>query len=526
MTGTDAVTSGGSTVARKPRLLVAEDHPAMRDFLLDVLRAEYDVQAVADGEAAWAAVQAERPDLLLSDVLMSGLDGISLTQRLRADPRTETLPIILLTASHEDELLVRGLRGGADDFLFKPVNADELRVRLHAYFVLAEVRRQTAERRGDERYRRIVESARDYAIFTYDADQRVTSWNLGAEVITGYPASEIMGQSVSLVFTPEDREGGVPGMEIRHAQETGHFYDERWHLRKDGERFWGSGVVVPLRESGPERSSLKILRDHTASHEAEAERARLLASEQAARREAEAANATKDHFLAALSHELRTPLTPIQIALYLIGRTRDLPAHVREGLEVIQRNVAVEVQLINDLLDVSRITHGKLELNRQPVDVHDCIRRALEICDADFTAKALRLTVVLDARDPHVLGEATRLQQVFWNLFKNAAKFTPEGGELTVRSHNQDGDILIAVADTGVGIEAEALARIFEPFEQGGPDRTRHYGGLGLGLAISQAVVTAHEGELTVESAGQDRGATFHVRLSTMVKAAMPAQTS
>ena len=523
MNGQIAQTSGDTPAARKPRLLLTEDDPGTRDFLCEVLREDYDVQVAADGQGAWAAVQNESPTLLLADVVLPGMDGIRLTRRLRADPRTRTLPIILLTTSHERELLVQGLRAGADDFLLKPVDAGELLVRLHAHLALIEVRRHATTHASDERYRAIVESARDYAIFTYDADRRITTWNLGAEALTGYPTSEILGQSVDVVFTPEDREQGVPATEAEQAHEVGRFYNERWHLKKDGSRFWGSGVVMPLRESGPERSCLKILRDETQTHEAEEERARLLASEQAARQEAETANAAKDCFLAALSHELRAPLTPIQMAVYLMARTKDLPASVQDGLALIRRNVEVETQLISDLLDVSRITHGKLELNRTPVDLHDCIRHALEVSDADFTGKALRLTVALDAHDPHVLGEATRLQQVFWNLFKNAAKFTPQGGTVTVRSHNQDGDVLVEVADTGAGIEADALAKIFEPFEQGGQERTRRYGGLGLGLAISQAIVAAHEGELTAQSAGKDQGATFLVRLSTMAKEAMTA---
>ena len=504
---------------RNPRLLLAEDDSATRDVLYETLRVHYEVETVATGEQAWEAAQRALPDLILSDVLMPGLDGIGLTRRLRAAERTSTLPIILLTASNERELMLSCLEAGADDCLLKPFSAPELLARLRCHRRLVEMRWEAAARQHDERFRLIVESARDYAIFTFDAQRLVTSWNSGAEVITGYAPGEIIGRPMDLVYTPEDTDDEVPADEVEHAYAVGHFYNERWHRRKDGSRFWGSGIVMPLRESGPGKGCLKILRDLTALHEADAERARLMTAEQAARREAEAANRTKDYFLATLSHELRTPLAPVQMALYLMGRTKGLPASVYEGLEMISRNVAVEVRLIGDMLDVSRIAHGKLELNSNPLDLHDCLRQALEICQEDFTAKNLQVTVALGARRHRVLGDAARLQQAFWNLLKNAAKFTPGGGEITVRSRNARKEIVVEVIDTGLGIQPEALARIFEPFEQGEPDRARQYGGLGLGLAISHAIMVAHGGQLAAESPGRNQGATFRARLSTVGKA-------
>ncbi len=501
---------------QNPRLLLAEDDSATRDLLCKLLHSEYDVEAVATGEQAWAAAQRELPDLILSDVLLpGGLDGISLTRQLRAAERTHILPIILVTASNEKELLLSCLEAGADDCLLKPFRAPELLARLRCHRRLVQMRWEAAAREHDERFRLIVESARDYAIFTFDTARLVTSWNTGAEVITGFTAADIIGRPIDLIYTAEDRKHGVSIEEVRQAHAVGHFYNERWHVRKDGSRFWGSGVVMPLRETASERGGLKILRDLTALHEADAERARLMCAEQAARQEAEAANRAKDHFLASLSHELRTPLAPVQIALHLMERTKGLPASVHESIRMIRRNVDVEVRLIGDLLDVSRIVHGKLELNLEPFDLHDGLRQALEVCEEDFTTKALKLTVTLEAKDSQVLGDGTRLQQVCWNLLKNAAKFTPKDGQIDVRSYNEGTDIVVEVRDTGAGIKAEILAKIFAPFEQGGAERTRRYGGLGLGLAISQAIVAAHEGEITAESSGPSQGATFRVRLST-----------
>lgn len=645
MNGSSASVPGGQTAAHpNPRLLLAEDDPATRELLREMLRSEYEVVPCPDGEQAWAAAQHEPPDLVLSDVLMPGsLDGVSLVRRLRGDVRTASVPIILLTANTEQALRLQALEAGADDFLLKPFNSPELLTRLRTHRRLVELRREVTARQSDERYRLIVESARDYAIFTLDSERRVTSWNPGAEVMTGYPASDMVGQSADRLFTPEDRELGVPVKEIQKAHDTGHCYNERWHVREDGRHFWGSGVVMPLRDGTSPPGALKILRDLTAQHQAEAarrqaedrfelvvrsiddyaiymldpqghittwnpgaerikgftsdeilgqhyevcftsedraagrpgmelavasregrfqeehwrirkggerywgeelivalrgvdgeligytrvcrdlserksheeERARLLAAEQAARQEAEAANRAKDHFLAVLSHELRTPLTPVQLALHVMERDQGLSSATRSALEMIGRNVQSEVRLIGDLLDVSRIVHGKLELRPEPMDLQKCLGRVLELCRGDFAAKQQTVTAVLKASVAWIAGDPDRWRQVFSNLLQNASKFTPERGEITVRSSDSpDGsEIILEVQDNGLGIEPAALQRIFDPFEQETEERARTHGGLGLGLAISHAIVAAHGGELTAESPGPGQGATFRIRL-------------
>ncbi len=264
MNSSTAVSSGGSPVHCNPRLVLAEDDPSTRDLLCEILRVDYEVEAVATGAQAWEAAQRELPDLVLSDVLMPGLDGIGLTRQLRAAERTSTLPIILLTGSNEKELMLSCLEAGADDCLLKPFSPPELLARLRCHRRLVVMRWEAAARQHDERFRLIVESAHDYAIFTIDAQRLVTSWNFGAEVITGYAAGDIIGRPMDLIYTPEDCGRGVPAEEVEQAHKVGHFYNERWHRRQDGSRFWGSGVVMPLRETGPERGGLKILRDLTA----------------------------------------------------------------------------------------------------------------------------------------------------------------------------------------------------------------------------------------------------------------------
>jgi signal transduction histidine kinase len=238
-----------------------------------------------------------------------------------------------------------------------------------------------------------------------------------------------------------------------------------------------------------------------------------LKEKERAREEAVAASKAKDHFLAVLSHELRTPLTPVLLAAQLLARRDDLPADVYDSLEMIRNNVRIESQFIDDLLDMTRIAQGKVEIAREPVNVHDAIKRAVEITYSDLEAKRQRLVISLNAQRNEVTGDRTRLQQVFWNLLKNASKFTPEGGEIRIESRNENNRIAAVVSDQGIGIEPEALPLIFNSFKQASEQVTREFGGLGLGLAISKATVDAHEGTLRAASRGSNKGATFTVEL-------------
>jgi two-component system CheB/CheR fusion protein len=233
-----------------------------------------------------------------------------------------------------------------------------------------------------------------------------------------------------------------------------------------------------------------------------------------ARAEAEAAGHAKDHFLAVLSHELRTPLTPaMMICDMLLEEDEKLSELARDGLETIRRNVKLEAHFIDDLLDVTRISRGKLELASEPLDLHEAVRGAVEITQPDIEANAQTLTVELSANECRVRGDFPRLQQVFWNLLKNAAKFTPERGAVGIVTRNEPGHIVVEISDTGCGIDPNVLPNIFEAFRQGDESITRKFGGLGLGLAISKATIDAHEGTIVAASLGQGHGSTFTVRL-------------
>src|SRR5437764_2818079 len=236
------------------------------------------------------------------------------------------------------------------------------------------------------------------------------------------------------------------------------------------------------------------------------------------RQELIGANAEKDQFLALLSHELRSPLSPV---LAMVGELEaELPDSrpVREALEVVRRNVELEARLIDDLLDVTRIAKGKLQLSFETICVHQRLQRAYEICREEIAAKNLEAEFHLRATQTHVEGDPARLQQVFWNLIKNSVKFTPEKGRITIETVNPAPDkIEVRIIDTGIGIEPEQIDKIFNAFEQGQVEITRRFGGLGLGLSISKALIDAHGGKIHVESPGKDQGATFSVELTAVV---------
>jgi signal transduction histidine kinase len=231
---------------------------------------------------------------------------------------------------------------------------------------------------------------------------------------------------------------------------------------------------------------------------------------------AEQASQAKDRFLAVLSHELRNPLNPVLTAASLHERDPSLPPGVREDLGMIRRNVELEARLIDDLLDLNRISSGKLAMQFEPLDLHALMHDVIHICKQDLETRDIRLVVHPAASRPTVRGDATRLRQVIWNLLRNSAKFTPPGGLITLATRDlPEGQIELSVSDSGIGIGPEALPHIFEPFHQGSESVTRRYGGLGLGLTISRMLIDAHGGSIEAASEGRDRGATFTIRMET-----------
>ncbi|QDV35302.1 ATP-binding protein [Tautonia plasticadhaerens] len=382
-------------------------------------------------------------------------------------------------------------------------------------------RTEEARRERERDFFLMVDNVRDFAIFTLHPDGRVATWNEGAEHLLGYRDPEIIGRPFAAIFPPESAEEG-PRWELEVARREGRADDERWHVKKDGTRFWASGVLTAIRDDvGRLMGYTKVLRDVTERRRAEVERAELLERERRARAEVEALSRSKDRFLAALSHELRTPLTPVLMAASALEDDPSVPDGAKADLAMISRNVAMEARLIDDLLDLTRIDQGKLGLRREVVDVHALIEQAIGICRREIEAKDLEFAFEPRAANYCVPGDGSRLQQIAWNLLKNAVKFTPPGGHIAVKTDDTgDGRLRVEVRDTGIGIPEEVLTRIFDAFEQGDPEVTHRFGGLGLGLAISRALAEAHGGTLTAASEGVGAGSTFILEL---VEAAPPS---
>jgi nitrogen-specific signal transduction histidine kinase/CheY-like chemotaxis protein len=248
-----------------------------------------------------------------------------------------------------------------------------------------------------------------------------------------------------------------------------------------------------------------------------AERRRAESALEEQKEAVELANRTKDHFLAMLSHELRTPLTPVVAALDLL-EVEPAGTHVfRKTLGAIRRNIELERRLIEDLLDVTRIASGKLKLELTCIDAHEAIDDVIEMCRSESATKGLSLRTDLKAQTTHIMGDAAKFKQIIWNLLKNAIKFTPEGGEITVSTENGEQDNLVtSVQDTGIGIEASQIERVFDAFEQGDETFQGRNSGLGLGLAISKAIAIGHGGSLEVFSAGRGKGATFRLTMAAI----------
>jgi hypothetical protein len=286
----------------------------------------------------------------------------------------------------------------------------------------------------------------------------------------------------------------------------------------DGVTRWISSTGKVVRDAaGSANRIIGVTLDVSDRHRADQERLKLLASEREARAAAEAANRAKDRFLAVLSHELRTPLTPVLAAVQDLQMERD-PATAPQ-IEMIRRNVELEARLIDDLLDLTRISKGKLLLNRETVDVHALVHHVIDMCASDIASGELHVTAELNAAQHHVQADPARLQQVLWNLLKNSIKFTPAGGTIAITSANDashnghPGLLSISVKDTGIGMERDQLSRIFIPFEQAEESIIRRFGGLGLGLAISKSLIELHGGQLQADSDGPGKGASFTVQM-------------
>jgi PAS domain S-box-containing protein len=400
-------------------------------------------------------------------------------------------------------------------------------------------------RESEERFRMLVEEVRDYAIFLLDTSGRVTTWNEGAQRIKGYNVHEIIGEHFSRFYPEEAIRHGWPEEELRRAAESGRFEDEGWRVRKDGSQFWANVSITALRDSdGALRGYSKITRDLTERRKAEeslrashtdlesrvAERTaeltrvnEMLRSEVEIRARLETdlrnrveqlrdSDRQKNNFLATLAHELRNPLAPIRNAAELMRRAENDPQTIARAQGIVERQVSQMVRLIDDLLDLSRISRGRIDLRLEAADLRSSVRSGVETSRPLIDDRGHQLLVTLPDAPLPVKVDPVRISQVIANLLNNAAKFTPAGGAIVVEARCDSEWVLLSIADNGIGIDREVLPRIFEPFAQrGSPEFAQ--GGLGIGLSIVEQLVVLHGGRIEASSEGRGRGSTFTIRL-------------
>ncbi len=359
----------------------------------------------------------------------------------------------------------------------------------------------------EEQHRLLMECVTDYAIFFLDRQGRIANWNAGAERIFGYADAEIVGRHFACLSLPEDIQNGRPERELHTAATTGRASDSCWLVRKDGRRLWCAGVTTALRdEEARLRGFAKVLRDQTEHlhlEETLRQRAEELAEE----------THRKDEFLKVLAHELRNPLAPIRNALQIICMAAQDASLVEQMRAIADRQLGHLIHLVDDLLDLSRISRGVMCLHKELVDLAQPVRNAVEGVQPLIQERNLILSVLLPAKPLYLEADPTRLQQIVHNLLSNAAKYTDPGGWIQLTAQQETGKVVLHVQDTGIGIAAETLPHIFELFVQGERRLNRSQGGLGIGLTLVRQLVEMHGGTISASSEGLGKGSEFIVRL-------------
>ncbi len=366
--------------------------------------------------------------------------------------------------------------------------------------------------------RLLLQQAKDHALILLDAEGRVAGWYPGAERVFGYSSAEIEGEPVTRLFTPEDLARGLAAHELEVARRDGAAEDDRWMLRKDGSRFWASGVVLALRDdSGHAVGFGKTLRDRTDL------RSRIEALENRVHALVKA-DERKTIFLGTLAHELRNPLAPLANAVEMLRLTRPGDPELAYPVKLIERQVEFLQRLVDDLLDLTRIGAGKVELKKRRLLLGELLRQVVDARRPQCDERKQKLELLLPSGALPVDADPDRLQQVFVNLLNNAIKYTPQGGRIWLKATAEAAEAVVGVEDTGVGISAEMLPRIFDLFTQEEESRYRSEGGLGLGLSLVKSLVTLHGGTVQVRSEGKGKGSEFTVRLPLLPDSPTPPE--
>jgi PAS domain S-box-containing protein len=380
---------------------------------------------------------------------------------------------------------------------------------------VSNIARDMTQRRQNEEIMRRQASMFDQAydaIFVWQWKGPITFWNRGAERMYGFSRTEAIGQvSHKLLNTQTSR--GMPTL-LAELESQGQWEGELDHVTHEGPNIHVETRMVLVREK-TRAYVLEVNRDITARKHVQQQLEESFRREKAARETAENANLAKDDFLASLSHELRTPLNPVLLIASDAAENPDLPPEIRDNFETIRKNIELEARLIDDLLDLTRITHGKLSLHFHEADARTILQEAIANVQSEVNAKQIQISVIWSAVHSTVYCDEVRVQQVFWNVLKNAVKFTPPNGKITIEATATNGRLSARFTDTGIGMTQEEIERIFDAFAQGDHigNGTHRFGGLGLGLAISRRLVEMHLGRIYASSDGRDKGSTFIIEL-------------
>ena len=488
----------------RPLVLIADDNADMRQYLARLLAGRYGTEVAADGEMALAAVRRRVPDLILTDVMMPRLDGFGLLQRLRQDPETRHVPVIMLSARAGEESRVVGMEAGADDYLVKPFSARELLARVSGHLQMARLRRETSEALEEShgRFEALLNAA-PIGVYLVDADLRIVQVNPKALPMFG-DIENLIGSDLDEVtrqIWPKPYADEIIAR-FRDTLATGqpHFVPERIEERLDRK-------VMEYYEWQIHRIALPDGRHGVVCYFSDISRHVM------ARQALAEADRRKNEFMAVLAHELRNPLAPLRSALQVMKLAEDDPATVTESRLMMERQLSLLVRLIDDLLDMSRISRGKVELRRERIAISDAVRLAVETSRPEIEARGHEFTVEMPSDRIGLDADVNRLAQVFSNLLNNAAKYTEPGGRVTLTVQRHGAEAVVKVRDTGIGIPPEMLPKVFDIFTQ--VDRTIEaaQGGLGIGLSLVRGLVEMHGGTVEARSEGPGRGSEFTVRL-------------
>jgi PAS domain S-box-containing protein len=493
------------------RVLLADDNPDMRAYVVGLLAPNYQVEAVGDGRAALEAVRRERPEIIVCDVMMPRLDGFGVIQALRQDEKLRDLPVILLSARAGEEARIEGLDAGADDYLVKPFFARELlarvgalleRTHLHRQIVEEQRAAQVSAQRRTAQFETLLSEA-PLGVYLLDSALRIREVNPTARPVFG-DSPELIGADFRVLmrrfWERQYADEIIAIFERTLATGEPHFVPERIEKRADSQKVeayeWQTSRI-PLPEG--EFGVVCYFRD--------------ISPQVRTRLQLEDADRQKDEFLAMLAHELRNPLAPIRTASELLKRTPQPDERAQTAIDIVKRQVNHLTRLVDDLLDISRITRARIELKRRDVGLADIVAQALETVEPMLREKHHHVSTTADLVPLVVNGDPARLVQCVANLLTNAIKYTDPHGQIRIETRAEADDAVISVTDNGTGIAADLLPQIFDLFVQSKRTLDRAQGGLGIGLSVVKRLVEMHGGQVSASSPGIGQGSTVTIRL-------------